>query len=134
MRTSKTSGFRHFRRPFAAVGTVACVTALGVAPAALGSGATAAVVKESRSKTITIDGDQTETINVVYPNALKREIIARECSWKIDAVNPGKVRILFHGTVLGGTVCRVKARNTSEPSVKIKVTATTSLPASRHRR
>jgi hypothetical protein len=46
-RTSGSAEFSHFRPSFAAVGTVACVTALSVAPAALGSGATAAAISRS---------------------------------------------------------------------------------------
>ena len=135
MRTGRTAGFIRVRTRFAAVGTVACLTALSVAPAALGSGATAASIKESRSKTVTLDARQTKTINVVYPDPLKFDGSAYACSYKIAGVDPKKIRILFHGSALGGTVCRVKAHNPAAPSidasVKIKVTATTTRPGSR---
>ena len=51
--------------------------------------------------------------------------------WKGTAAPAAnKVKILFHGSVLGGTVCRVRARNNSTTAgldglAKVKVTATT---------
>lgn len=135
MRTGRTAGFTRVRTGFAVVGTVACVTALSVAPVALGSGATAASIKESRSKTVTLGARQTKTINVFYPNALKGDGYSYACTYKIAGVDPGKIRILSHGSALGGTVCRVKAHNPAAPSVdasvRIKVTATTTRPGSR---
>ncbi len=117
------------KRRLAAVTAVACVTALSVAPVALGTGASAAKVRHTHSKTITLYGRTTRTVNVGYPEALQFKNAKYSCTWKITGVDPGKIKILFHGSVQGGTVCRVKARNPSRPSldasVKLKVIATT---------
>jgi hypothetical protein len=131
MRTTSPAGFSHFRRRFAAIGTVACVSALGVAPPALGSGATAAAVKESRSKVVTVESRQIKTINVFYPGALRREGYSYACTYKVDRADQGKLKIIFHGSALGGTVCRVKALNPTAAGIKIKVTATTTRTTSR---
>ena|SRR5258707_10503832 len=130
MRTHRTDGSSgRVKARLAAVGAVACVAALSVAPAALGSGASAAAVRESHSKTVTLGAKSTKTINVGYPDALKFSGASYSCTFKVTGVDPGKVKILFHGSAEGGTVCRVKARNPASPSidasVKLKVTATT---------
>lgn len=126
MRTGRTAGSNHrVKRCVAAVGGVACITALSVAPAALGSGSG----RKSNIKTVTLGARSTKTIDVGYPDALKFKGAKYTCKFKVTGVDPGKVKILFHGSALGGTVCRVKAHNPSPPgidaSVRIRVTATT---------
>jgi hypothetical protein len=126
MRTGLTAGSSNrVRGRLAAAGVVACVTALSVAPAALGSGSG----RESSSKTITLNGKQTKTVTVGYPHALEFSGARYTCTWKIKGVDPGKIKILSHGSALGGTVCRVKARNPAAPSldasVRFTVVATT---------
>jgi hypothetical protein len=130
MQARRTVGSRvRVKGGLAAMTAVACVIALSVAPAALGAGGSAAKVVESHSKTITLNGRQTKTIDVTYPDALKFSGARYSCTWKINGVEPGKIKILSHGSALGGTVCRVKAHNPALPSldasVRIKVTATT---------
>jgi hypothetical protein len=130
MRTrSTTRSSVRLKGRLVAVTAVACATALSVAPAALGTGASAAKVRQSHSKTVTLQGRTTKTVDVGYPNALKFRGAKYSCTWKVSGVDPRKVKILFHGSVKGGTVCRVKARNPARPSidasVKLKVTATT---------
>ena len=125
MRTSRTAGSSHrIRGRLAAAGVVACVAALSVAPAALG-----AAGRESASKTITLNGKQTKTVTVGYPHALEFPGARYTCTWKIKGVDPGKIKILSHGSALGGTVCRVKAHNPAAPSldasVRFTVIATT---------
>jgi hypothetical protein len=114
----------HVRGRLAAAGVVASVAALGVAPAALG-----AAGRESASKTVTLDAKQTKTVTVGYPHALEFSGARYTCTWKIKGVDPGKIKILSHGSVNGGTACQVKAHNPSRPgldaSVKFTVTATT---------
>lgn len=129
MRTGRTA--RSSNRPkgrFAAVVALACIAALSVASVAL-----AAVVK-SNSKTVTLGARSTKTVTVPYPDALKFGGATYKCTWKITGVDPGKVKILSHGSAEGGTVCRVKARNPAAPSidasVRFKVIATTTRPGS----
>jgi hypothetical protein len=126
MRTSRKAGSSHrVRGRLAAGGVVACVAALSVAPAALGSGSG----RESASKTVTLGARSTKTITVGYPHALEFPGARYTCTWKIKGVEPGKIKILSHGSALGGTVCRVKAHNPAAPgidaSVRFTVIATT---------
>jgi hypothetical protein len=111
------------------VTAVACATALSVAPAAFGTRASAAKVRHTHSTTVTLGARQTKTVDVGYPEALQFRNAKYSCTWKITGVDPGKVKILFHGSAKGGSVCRVKARNPASPgidaSVKLKVIATT---------
>jgi hypothetical protein len=125
MRTGRTVGSNHrIRARLAAAGVVACVAALSVASVALG-----AAGRESASKKVTLHGQETKTITVGYPHALEFSGARYTCTWKIKGVDPGKVKILFHGSVNGGTACRVKAHNPARPSldadVEFTVTATT---------
>jgi hypothetical protein len=74
---------------------------------------------------------QTKTINVGYPQALKHRGAKYSCTAKVSGPAKGKVKILSRGSALGGTVCRVKAQNTSKVSgldgtASVTVTATTS--------
>lgn len=106
------------------VAALACAIALmSVAAVAL------AKTRHSHSKTVTLGGRQTKTIDVGYPQALKFRNAKYSCTFRVTGVDPKKVKILFHGSAKGGTVCRVKARNPARPSidasVRIKVTATT---------
>src|SRR5436309_20461 len=106
------------------VAALACAIALmSVAAIAV------AKVRHSHSKTVTLGARTTKTVDVGYPEALKFKKAKYSCTWKITGVDPKKVKILFHGSAKGGTVCRVKARNPAAPgpdaSVKLKVTATT---------
>src|SRR5437763_14050359 len=107
---------------FGIVAALACA-AMVLAATAL------AKTKPSHSKTVTLPAKNTKTIDVGYPEALKFKKAKYSCTWKITGVDPKKVKILFHGSAKGGTVCRVKARNPAAPgpdaSVKLKVTATT---------
>lgn len=123
MRTSRTAGSSN--RPkarVAAVVAVVCIAALSVASVALAS-------VTSNSKTVTLGARSTKTVTVPYPNALQFSGARYTCTWKITGVEPGKVKILSHGSALGGTVCRVKAHNPAAPSidasVRFKVIATT---------
>jgi hypothetical protein len=125
MRTRRTVGSSHrIRGRLAAAGAVASVAALSAAPVALGTAG-----RESASKKVTLDAKQTKTITVGYPHALEFSGARYTCTWKIKGVDSGKIKILFHGSVNGGTACRVKAHNPSSPgldaSVVITVTATT---------
>ena len=88
-----------------------------------------AKTKTSHSKTVTLPAKNTKTIDVGYPFALKFKNARYTCSFKVTGLGRKNVKILFHGSAKGGTVCRVKARNPAAPgpdaSVKLKVTATT---------
>jgi hypothetical protein len=126
MRTSRTAGSSHrVRGRLAAAGVVACVTALGVAPAALGAGG-----RESASKTITLNGKQTKTVTVGYPHALEFPGAKYTCGWRFigHVVDPKKIKVTRQSS-LGGTVCSFKFHNPAAPSLDasavIRVTATT---------
>src|SRR5437660_8564138 len=108
----------------AAIAAIAAVLAVVLtAPA----GATTRLV---RSKTFTLHAHTTKTFQVGYPAALKFKGARYSC--RVTVTGPGRkgVRILSRGSALGGTVCRVKARNTNKfedplDDAKLKVTATT---------
>ncbi len=85
----------------------------------------------SNTKTFTLHSHTTKTYNVGYPAALKYGGAKYSCTATISG--PGKskaTKILSKGSALGGSVCRVKARNGNKfedplEDVKIKVVATT---------
>jgi hypothetical protein len=113
------------RRATAAV--LACATALSLAAVA---GVSSAKTTKSAHKTVTLLQGQTKTINVGYPQALKHAGAKYSCTAKVSGPAKRKVRILSRGSALGGSVCRVKAKNTSKVSgldgtARITVTATT---------
>jgi hypothetical protein len=107
---------------------LACVTAVA-AMAAL-SGASAAKTGLTTTKTFTLPANTTRTFNVGYPQALKHKGAEYSCTTFVSGLGKKYVKILSRGPALGGSVCRVKARNTAKlPSLdttaKVKVTATT---------
>jgi hypothetical protein len=112
-----------------AVVAAAGATTLAVALPAF-TGASAAKTRHSASKTVTLPAKSTKTIDVRYPQALKFKNARYSCAFKVTGLGRKNVKILSHGSALGGTVCRVKARNNAKlPSIdttaKVKVTATT---------
>jgi hypothetical protein len=129
MRTRRTAGSSNrVKGRLAAVTAIVCVAALSVASVAV-----AAIVK-SNSKSVNLGARSTKTVTVPYPDALKFGNAKYSCKWKITGVEPGKVKILSHGSVNGGTACQVKAHNPAAPSVdagvKFTVIATTTRPGS----
>jgi len=125
MFTRTTSGSRvRARGRLAVIAALACVVALSFAAVAI------AKTKTSHSKTVTLPAKNTKTIDVRYPFALKFKNAKYSCTFQVSGPGAKNVKILSHGSALGGTVCRVKARNNSKiPSIdttaKVKVTATT---------
>lgn len=113
------------RRATAAV--LACGTALSLA--AFG-GVSFAKTTKSAHKTVALGQGKTKTINVGYPQALKYKGAKYSCTAKVSGPAKRSVKILSRGSALGGSVCRVKARNTSTVSgldgtASITVTART---------
>ena len=104
-----------------------CGAALSLA---LVAGASSAKTTKSAHKTVVLLQGRTKTINVGYPQALKHAGAKYSCTAKVSGPAKNKVKILSRGSALGGSVCRVKARNTSKISgldgtAKITVRATT---------
>jgi type II secretory pathway component PulL len=129
MRKGRTAGSSNrVKGRLAAVTALVCVAALSLASVAL-----AAIVK-SNKKTINLGAKSTKTVTVPYPDALKFGNARYTCKWQIRGVEPGKIKILSHGSVNGGTACAVKAHNPAAPSidagVKFTVIATTIRPGS----
>jgi hypothetical protein len=117
---------------FTAVAVLACATALTGAPAALSS-ASAATHRISNTKTFTLPAHTTKTFTVRYPFALKFAGAKYSCTARVSGLGKRFVKILSRGSALGGTVCRVTARNNAKlPSLdttaKVRVRATTTLP------
>ncbi len=112
-----------------------CATAAVLACAAAPSltavaGAASAKTTKSAHKTVVLLQGQTKTITVAYPQALKYAHAKYSCTAKVSGPARKKVKILSRGSALGGSVCRVKAKNTSKVSgldgtAKITVTAKT---------
>lgn len=105
-----------------------CVVALATAPALLGGAS--AKTRKSTSKTFVLPATTTKTFTVGYPLALKFKGAKYGCTAKVSGLGQKYVKILSRGSALGGSVCRVKARNRAKlPSIdttaKVRVTATT---------
>ena len=123
------SGVR-LRGRFAALVALVCAAALA-GPAAL-AGAADAKAQGSNSKTFVLPAHTTKTFQVGYPFALRFGGVTYSCKVTVSGLGKRFVKILSRGSALGGTVCRVKARNNAAlPSIdttaKVKVTATTNL-------
>ena len=109
---------------------VAAIVAIAAVLAVVLTAPAGATTRLSKSRTFTLHAHSTSTYNIPYPAALKFRGARYSC--KVAVSGPGKrgVRILSRGSALGGTVCRVKARNTNKfedplDDAKVKVTATT---------
>lgn len=112
-----------------------CLAAIAAIAAVLGAALTApaavaAKTRLSRSKTFILHAHTTKTFDVGYPAALRYPRAKYSCTVKVSGPGRSGVKILFRGSALGGTVCRVKARNRNKfedplDDAKIKVTATT---------
>jgi hypothetical protein len=118
------------RGRFAAAVALVCAAAL-TAPAAL-LGAAAAKTPKSNSKTFILPAHATKTFQVGYPSALKFKGATYSCRATVSGLGKRFVKILSRGSALGGTVCRVKARNNAmlpslDTTAKVKVTATTTV-------
>jgi hypothetical protein len=113
---------------FAAVAALVCAAAL-TGPAAL-LGAAAAKTPKSNTKTFILPAHTTKTFQVGYPFALKFSGAKYSCRATVSGLGKGYVKVLSRGPALGGTVCRVKARNNAmlpslDTTANVKVIATT---------
>ena len=118
---------RSIKARCATAAVLACAAALSLAAVA---GASSAKTTKSAHKTVALLQGQTKTINVGYPQALKHAGAKYSCTDNVSGPAKSKVKILSRGSALGGSVCRVKAKNTSKVSgldgtASITVTATT---------
>jgi hypothetical protein len=116
------------RGRFAAVVALVCAAALAAPAAPLG--ATAAKTPKSNSKTFILPAHTTRTLQVPYPFALKFKGATYSCRATVSGLGKSFVKILSRGSAVGGTACRVKARNGAmlpslDTTAKVKVTATT---------
>jgi hypothetical protein len=110
-----------------AVAALACAIALTGTSAAL---AGTFAIRKSNRKTFILPASTTRTFNVGYPVALKYKNAKYSCTATVSGLGKKNVKILSRRSALGGTVCRVKARNTAKlPSLdttaNVRVTATT---------
>lgn len=113
----------------AAIAALVCGAILATAPAALGRTTTT-----SNVRAFTLGGSQTLTFEVAYPFALEYGNARYSCTASASGLGRKYVRIVRRGSALGGSVCRVTARNTAKlPSIDttatVRVTASTSIPA-----
>jgi hypothetical protein len=118
---------RSFNTRRATAAVLACGTALSLVAV---DGVALAKTTKSARKTVTLVQGQTKTINLGYPQALKHKGAKYSCTATVSGPARKKVKILSRGPALGGTVCRVKAKNTStisglDGTAKVTVTATT---------
>ncbi len=107
---------------------LACAAALSLV--AVAGASSAMKTTKLAHKTVALVQGQTKTINVGYPQALKHAGAKYSCTEKVSGPAKSKVKILSRGSALGGSVCRVKAKNTSKVSgldgtASITVTAKT---------
>ena len=107
-----------------------CAAALTGPPALLA--AAAAKTPRSNTKTFILPAHTTKTFQVRYPFALEFKGAPYSCRATVSGLGKGYVKILSRGSALGGTVCRVKARNNAmlpslDTTANIKVVATTTL-------
>jgi hypothetical protein len=115
---------------FAAVVPLVCAAALTGPDPLLG--ATAPKTPKSNTKTFILPAHTTKTFQVGYPLALKFKGARYSCRAAVSGLGKGYVKILSRGSALGGTVCRVKARNDAmlpslDTTASLKVIATTTL-------
>ena len=117
-------------------GRLGALVALGCAAALMGPaalvGAADAKSRGSNSKTFVLPAHTTKTFQVRYPFALRFSGATYSCRATVSGLGKRFVKILRRGSALGGTVCRVKARNNAalpslDTTAKVKVTATTNL-------
>jgi hypothetical protein len=113
---------------FAAVVPLVCAAAL-TGPGGLLDTA-AAKTPKSISKTFILPAHATKTFQVRYPSALQFKGATYSCRATVSGLGKRYVKILSRGSALGGTVCRVKARNNAmlpslDTTATVKVTATT---------
>ena len=119
---------RSMKARCATAAVLACTTALSLS--AVAGASSAKKTTKSAHKTVTLLQGKTKTIDVGYPQALKHAGAKYSCTAKVSGPAKSKVKILSRGSALGGSVCRVKAKNTSKVSgldgtASITVTATT---------
>jgi hypothetical protein len=117
------------RGRFSAVVPLVCAAAL-TGPAALLDAA--AKTPKSNSKTFILPAHTTKTFQVGYPFALKFKGAKYSCRATVSGLGKGYVKILSRGSAVGGTVCRVQARNNAmlpslDTTANVKVIATTTL-------
>ena len=118
---------RSIKARCAAAAVLACAAALSLAAVAGGS---SAKTTKSAHKTVTLLQGKTKTIDVGYPQALKHAGAKYACTDKVSGPAKSKVKTLSGGSALGGSVCRVEAKNASKVSgldgtASITVTART---------
>jgi hypothetical protein len=124
-----SSNVRLGRRLAALVALVSAVALTG--PAAL-AGAVDAKTLGSNTKTFLLSAHSTKTFEVRYPFALRFKGAKYSCSARVSGLGKTFVKILSRGSALGGTMCRVKARNNAmlpslDTTANVKVIATTTL-------
>jgi hypothetical protein len=102
---------RSIKARCATAAVLACAAAVSLASVA---GVSSAKTTKWAQKTVTLLQGQTRTINVGYPQALKHAGAKYACTAKVSGPAKSKVKILSRGSAQGGSVCRVKAKNTSK--------------------
>src|SRR5262249_56830842 len=91
-----------------------------------------ATAQKSNGKTFILPAHTTKTFQVEYPFALEFKGATYSCRATVSGLGKGFVKILGRGSVLGGSACRVKARNNAmlpslDTTANVRVTATTTL-------
>jgi hypothetical protein len=114
---------RAWTRPAATAAIAVVLAAVLIVPAA-------AKTTLRKTKTFTLHAHTTKTFNVAYPAALKYKGAKYGCTVVVSGPGKSGVKILSKGSALGGSVCRVKARNSNKfedplEDAKLKITATT---------
>jgi hypothetical protein len=109
--------------------TVAAIAA-ALALVLVGPAAVSAKTRLTKSRTFTLHAHSTATYNVGYPAALKYSGARYSCTVKVSGPGKSGVKILSKRSAEGGTVCRVKARNSNKfedplDDARIKITTTT---------
>jgi hypothetical protein len=105
---------RSIKARCATAAVLVCATPLSLAAVA-GASSGMKTTKSAR-KTVTLLQGQNKTIDVGYPQALKHAGAKYSCTDKVSGPAKSKVKILSRGSALGGSVCRVRAKNTSKVS------------------
>jgi hypothetical protein len=118
------------RARFSAVVPLVCGAAF-TGPAVL-LAAAAAKTPKSNSKAFILPAHTTKTFQVGYPLALEFKRAKYSCRSTVSGLGKGYVKILSRGSAVGGTVCRVKARNNAmlpslDTTANVNVIATTTL-------
>jgi hypothetical protein len=108
--------------------SAAALTTAALALAGASGALAAKPIVKHHSRAVTIAAGATRTVSVPYPDALEYANATYSGSVRVTAGRRSQLEILSRGSALGGSLYRVRARNTGSATLRIEVVATTVEP------